>query len=173
MTRHKHFGIRELVFRLSEYALALTIVFVLTVVASRAAQAQYTYTELHNFTGGQDGANPEAGLTMDVPGNLYGTAVDGGNGCSPYGGCGTVFKLKRSGSNFLFDPLYSFISGDGTYPVSQSNLRPERDSLRHDPIYIRERILRHGFQSETLPDSLQGCTLHLDGNPALYFPGRQ
>ena len=119
MTRHKHFGIRELVFRLSEYALALTIVFVLTVVASRAAQAQYTYTELHNFTGGQDGANPEAGLTMDVPGNLYGTAVDGGNGCSPYGGCGTVFKLKRSGSNFLFDPLYSFISGDGTYPSAR------------------------------------------------------
>ena len=52
-------------FRLSEYALALTIVFLLTVVASQAAQAQYTYTELHNFTGGQDGANPEAGLTME------------------------------------------------------------------------------------------------------------
>jgi uncharacterized repeat protein (TIGR03803 family) len=47
-----------------------------------------TTTVLHSFTGGADGANPEAGLVWDAQGNLYGTTNDGG----AYG-CGTVFKL--------------------------------------------------------------------------------
>lgn len=75
---------------------------------------------LHNFTGGQDGGYPYAGLTLDRPGNLYGTAFDGGTGCSPFGGCGTVFELKHVESNWLFTPLYSFLgSGDGAYPLAR------------------------------------------------------
>ena len=54
--------------------LALAAVFGLTAVITQAAQAQ-TYTVIHNFTGGQDGATPMAGLTMDRAGNLYGTAA--------------------------------------------------------------------------------------------------
>ena len=65
---------------------ALAMALALTVVATPAAHAQ-TFTVLHNFTNGQDGANPEAGLTMDKAGNLYGTAFYGGLGP------GTVFKL--------------------------------------------------------------------------------
>ncbi len=56
MTRHGHFGITDLAFGLSKYALGLTIVFVLTVIASQSAQAQ-TFKKIHDFTGGQDGAN--------------------------------------------------------------------------------------------------------------------
>jgi uncharacterized repeat protein (TIGR03803 family) len=56
------------------------------------SQAQ-TFTVLHNFKGGTDAANPEAGLVMDANGNLYGTTVAGGTGCTSSGGCGTVFKL--------------------------------------------------------------------------------
>jgi|SRR5579863_1469889 len=51
-------------------------------------------TVIHNFTGGADGADPWAGLTMDSAGNLYGTADEGGDlKCNPPYGCGTVFKI--------------------------------------------------------------------------------
>ncbi len=56
------------------------------------AHAQ-TFTVLYNFRGATDGANPQAGLVMDATGNLYGTTVGGGIGCTSSGGCGTVFKL--------------------------------------------------------------------------------
>jgi uncharacterized repeat protein (TIGR03803 family) len=52
-------------------------------------------TVLHGFTGGADGAEPEAGVILDSLGNIYGTAVYGGNlNCGDSGwGCGVVFKL--------------------------------------------------------------------------------
>jgi uncharacterized repeat protein (TIGR03803 family) len=51
-------------------------------------------TVLHNFTGKADGAFPEAGLAMDLSGNLYGTTVSGGDlNCEPSYGCGVVFKI--------------------------------------------------------------------------------
>jgi hypothetical protein len=84
---------------------ALAIMFVLTVLATQAAQAQ-TFNVLHNFTGGADGANPLAGLTMDKAGNLYGTAFDGGNTNN-----GAVFKLISKGSGWVFNPLYDFAGG--------------------------------------------------------------
>jgi uncharacterized repeat protein (TIGR03803 family) len=46
---------------------------------------------LHSFTGGADGAYPNAVLVRDSAGNLYGTANEGGN---PNCGCGTVFKIR-------------------------------------------------------------------------------
>lgn len=45
---------------------------------------------LHQFTGGSDGANPYAGLIFDAAGNLYGTAISGGNS-----GNGVVFEIVR------------------------------------------------------------------------------
>jgi uncharacterized repeat protein (TIGR03803 family) len=49
------------------------------------------FTTLHSFTGGSDGANPYAGLTLS--GNtLYGTATAGGNS-----GGGTVFSISLAG----------------------------------------------------------------------------
>jgi len=38
----------------------------------------WTYTSLHDFTGGNDGQHPYGGVTFDANGNLYGTAADGG-----------------------------------------------------------------------------------------------
>jgi uncharacterized repeat protein (TIGR03803 family) len=40
---------------------------------------KWNYTVLHRFTG-NDGANPQAGLTLDKKGNLYGTTIQGGKG---------------------------------------------------------------------------------------------
>ena len=73
----------------------------------------YSYSVIHNFTGGVDGAAPFAGLTTDGAGNLYGTAWTGG------AGYGTAFKLTHKGSGWTFNPLYSFAGGnDGSHPDS-------------------------------------------------------
>jgi uncharacterized repeat protein (TIGR03803 family) len=38
----------------------------------------WTYTSLHDFTGGDDGGTPEGDVTLDANGNLYGTTDIGG-----------------------------------------------------------------------------------------------
>jgi uncharacterized repeat protein (TIGR03803 family) len=65
---------------------------------------------LHTFTGGTDGANPEAGLYVDMTtGNLFGTTNAGG----AYG-AGTVFEITRYGQETV---LYSFTGKtDGANP---------------------------------------------------------
>jgi uncharacterized repeat protein (TIGR03803 family) len=69
-------------------------------------------TVLYSFTGGADGANPQAGLIQDDRGNLYGTTYQGGS-CGG-SGCGVVFRLSKTGKETV---LYSFTGGpDGAYP---------------------------------------------------------
>ena len=56
-----------------------------------------------------NGADPEAGLTLDMAGNIYGTTGSGGTS-----NVGTVFRLAADGT---FTSLYSFTGGDdGGYP---------------------------------------------------------
>ncbi len=71
-------------------------------------------TVLHSFTGGADGANPEAGLIRDSAGNLYGTTSLGGIGCA-HGGCGVVFKLDTTGVETV---LHNFRGADGDSPYA-------------------------------------------------------
>lgn len=71
-------------------------------------------TVLHAFAGGTDGSTPLAGLVRDAVGDLYGTTVSGGSGGTSCGGCGTVFKVDRSGTETV---LYSFAGDpDGASP---------------------------------------------------------
>jgi uncharacterized repeat protein (TIGR03803 family) len=95
-------------FRAVIAALTLTVLLALVLAIVPAAQAQ-TYTVLHNFTGGGDGANPEAGVTLDGAGNLYGTTYAGG------AGYGAVYQLKHK-SGWPLNPLYKFHGGDGSSP---------------------------------------------------------
>src|SRR5271157_394855 len=48
----------------------------------------WTYTSLHDFTGGSDGALPYCNVVFDANGNLYGTAYAGGSQ-----GVGVVWKI--------------------------------------------------------------------------------
>jgi len=58
------------------------------------SNGQWVYTDLHDFTGGEDGELPEGGVAIDANGNLYGTTSSGGtiNGNCTLG-CGVVWEI--------------------------------------------------------------------------------
>ena len=66
-------------------------------------------TPLYSFTGGNDGANPDAGLIQASDGNLYGTTEYGGTNDD-----GVVFRITTNGALM---PLYAFTGvHDGANP---------------------------------------------------------
>jgi uncharacterized repeat protein (TIGR03803 family) len=69
------------------------------------------FTNLYNFTGGNDGSEPHAGLTLSGH-TLYGTSFAGGTSSM-----GTLFAINTDGSGFT--NLYNFTGGDdGASPQS-------------------------------------------------------
>jgi uncharacterized repeat protein (TIGR03803 family) len=67
-------------------------------------------TALYNFTGGEDGANPQGALVEGTDGNMYGTTFDGGYGF------GTVFRITTNG---VLTVLWIFGDGsDGGNPAA-------------------------------------------------------
>jgi uncharacterized repeat protein (TIGR03803 family) len=75
-------------------------------------------TVLYSFTSGADGGQPYGGVTLDARGNLYGTAVIGGDftgeNCVE-DGCGVVFKLTHSGGKWTETVIHSFTGGSDGY----------------------------------------------------------
>jgi len=53
-----------------------------------ASGGGWTYTDLHDFTGGTDGGYPGGGVVLDASGNLFGTAVLGGAN-----GFGVIYEI--------------------------------------------------------------------------------
>jgi uncharacterized repeat protein (TIGR03803 family) len=73
-------------------------------------------TVLHNFAGKPDGALPYPGVIRDAASNLYGVTSDGGTGTACDFGCGTVFKVDKTGRETI---LHNFDRGtDGADPDS-------------------------------------------------------
>jgi len=94
----------------STLGLALALALGLWPLAAPQAKAQ-SFTVIHNFTDGSDGAYPLAGFTM-YSGNLYGTASSGGSS-----GAGVVFKLSTTGEETV---LHNFTGGtDGANPQAR------------------------------------------------------
>jgi uncharacterized repeat protein (TIGR03803 family) len=95
-----------------------------TLCVFSSASASETEKVLYSFTGGNDGAQPFAGLTFDQMGNLYGTATTGGTqNCKVWGGtesgCGVVFKLSPVGGKWQFNVIHTFTGGaDGGVPAT-------------------------------------------------------
>ncbi len=104
-------------------AVCLALLFGLAAVSAQS-QTDPHYKILYSFTGGQDGGFPQSGLTLDAEGNLYGISAaepTHANECAlgqaSSVGCGTVFRLKRQGSAWVFETLYRFGAGsDGWVP---------------------------------------------------------
>ncbi len=107
---------------------ALSVICALAMIAVQPSQAQ-TFTVLHNFSGGSAGASPNAGLTVDAAGSLYGTTYSGGRTGGEYcgqGGCGTVFKLTSANGGWVLKTLYSFQGGsDGASPAARVVFGPD------------------------------------------------
>jgi uncharacterized repeat protein (TIGR03803 family) len=72
---------------------------------------------IHSFgASSSDGAYPEAGLSMDAAGNLYGTTETGGSGY-----LGTVFRLASGSNGQWTETILHAFSGypsDGSYPLA-------------------------------------------------------
>jgi len=108
--------------RTATVELALVFLLALTLTFAQSATAQ-TFKVLYNFSGGTDGGQPMGTLAMDKTGSLYGTTAYGGLG-SP--GNGTVFKLRRFNSSWLFSPIWTFAGGnDGILPYSGVSFGPD------------------------------------------------
>ena len=81
------------------------------------------FTTLHAFTGGSEGSNPNASLTLSKDKTtLYGTTAYGGTN-----GAGTVFAL---GTNGVFTTIHTFTNGsDGGYPYGSLTLSGDGKTL--------------------------------------------
>jgi hypothetical protein len=73
----------------------------------------FSESVIYSFSGGNDGGNPTAGLTIDARGNLFGTTQSGG-----VAGGGVAFELSPSHGAYAQRVIHAFGSqgGDGMYP---------------------------------------------------------
>lgn len=81
------------------------------------SKESYTESVLYEFKGGTDGVEPGGDLLVDKWGALYGTTGGGGNSACVHG-CGTIFRLAPSGSQYVETVLYRFQgNADGFGPT--------------------------------------------------------
>jgi len=90
--------------KLRQALCSLTILAGLALLPALPARAQ-TFTVLHSFTGGIDGANPYNGVTTDQFGHLFAPTAQGGMG---HPDVGSAFELTSRGSGLTFTPIYEF-----------------------------------------------------------------
>jgi hypothetical protein len=100
----------------------LAVILTLSILSISMAEGQ-TFTVLHQFTGGGDGAGPAAGVTIDQGGNLYGTSAG-----ESINGAGNVYELKRlANGGYTLVVLHDFqpTLGDGGHPLGRVIFGPD------------------------------------------------
>lgn len=85
-----------------------------TVFELKESGGKWTETILHSFTGSssKDGYMPQAGLSFDSAGNMYGTTEYGGAS-----NAGSVFQFKSTNGKLTYKVIHSFASPNAYYPV--------------------------------------------------------
>lgn len=96
---------------------------VFRVTAATPAHPDGTYQDIYYFAANADGRYPEAGLTIDNTGALFGTTLFGGTNfsCPEAVGCGTVFKLvptDTTGTSWKESILQRFSGLNGEKPMA-------------------------------------------------------
>ena len=100
---------------------------IFSVTPPSSSSGAWSETILYAFQGGNDGADPQAGLVVGKDGTLFGTTSAGGGStaCGSFPeveGCGTVYSLTPPtlpGGAWTEKVLYRFVGGqDGTNPQS-------------------------------------------------------
>lgn len=94
--------------------LAIALLLVLATSAQFAQAQTYKFKVLHTFHG-KDGAFPFGQLARDAQGNFYSTTGEGGIHTCVDVGCGTVFKMAKTGKLIW---SYSFDGKNGFDPVA-------------------------------------------------------
>jgi uncharacterized repeat protein (TIGR03803 family) len=100
-------------------ALRLVVAVVLAAGATQLATGQ-TFNVIYSFNTNSIGVFPNAGVTLDAHGNLYGTNLN-------YGvGYGSVYKLSYKNGSWIASVLYDFAGGnDGAFPASRVVFGPD------------------------------------------------
>jgi uncharacterized repeat protein (TIGR03803 family) len=91
---------------------------------SRTGKFTVLYAFQGNSKGKMDGSEPWAGVILDANGNIYGTTAAGGSTACSGQGCGTVFKLDKTGRETV---LYRF--GVDSYIPTGSLIRDVNGNL--------------------------------------------
>jgi uncharacterized repeat protein (TIGR03803 family) len=102
-----------------KHCVGLSVAMLLNVVLSALpVRGQATETVLYSFTGGTDGAYPDAGVIRDAKGDLYGTTTSGGlNQPACYLGCGVVYKIGTDGTETVLHAFAGYPT-DGDRPFA-------------------------------------------------------
>jgi len=102
----------------------LGTVWKLTPVTTGIAAGYYKEKILHSFTSAKTGNFPQAGVTLDSSGNIYGATSYGGKDPTACGGqgCGTVFELAHQLTStgavtYKYKLQTSFNGTDGGIPL--------------------------------------------------------
>jgi uncharacterized repeat protein (TIGR03803 family) len=81
----------------------------------------WSFNVLYSFSGGPGGCGPNASLTMDNAGSLYGTTY-----CDGPISQGNVFKLTNTGNGWNYVSLHDFSGrSDGRLPISNVTIGPD------------------------------------------------
>ena len=121
--------------RLNKICLPLALIAVFLFLMSDRVTAQ-TFTTLHPFVGGSDGAAPEAGLTLSGS-TLYGTAADGGNKNFLTLGSGTIFAVQTDGLGFY--KLFILFRSWSPAPTAMAPIRLAIWCCRAIPFMARQK----------------------------------